>query len=75
VRLRLGATAGAATTGVAGPDPADGKQPGTVHIAASAGGPAVTRALALTGDRDDVRGQTVHEALRLLLDILREELG
>lgn len=73
VRVRLGATAGAATTGVAGPDPADGKQPGTVHIAVSAGGPAVTRALALAGDRDDVRRQTVQEALRLLLDVLREE--
>ena len=38
-RDRLGATWGLATTGVAGPDPVDGLPPGTVHIAASAGGP------------------------------------
>ena len=37
-RRRLGATVGAATTGVAGPDPADGQPVGTVHIAVSAGG-------------------------------------
>ncbi len=37
VRDRLGATVGAATTGVAGPDPAEGKPAGTVYIAASAG--------------------------------------
>ena len=37
VRDRLGATVGAATTGVAGPDPAEGKPAGTVYIAVSAG--------------------------------------
>jgi len=71
-RDRLGATWGLATTGVAGPDPADGFPPGTVHIAASAGMP-VTRSLALAGGRDEVRGETVREALRLLWDMLREE--
>lgn len=75
VRQRLEATAGVATTGVAGPDPADGKMPGTVHVAVAAGGPAVTRALTLTGDRDEVRRVTVVEALQLLLDILREHTG
>ena len=48
-RRRCGATWGVATTGVAGPDPAEGKAPGTVHIAVSAGGTTVTRALALAG--------------------------
>lgn len=75
VRQRLGASAGAATTGVAGPDPAGGKPPGTVHIAVSAGGALVTRQLALPGDRDGVRAGTVRAALRLLLDVLREETG
>jgi PncC family amidohydrolase len=75
VRQRLGASAGAATTGVAGPDPAEGKPPGTVHIAVSAGGAAVTRQLTLPGGRDDVRAETVRAALRLLLDVLREEMG
>jgi nicotinamide-nucleotide amidase len=37
VRRRLGASVGAATTGVAGPDPADGQPVGTVYIAVSIG--------------------------------------
>ena len=71
-RDRLGATWGLATTGVAGPDPADGFPPGTVHIAASAGSPA-TRSLALPGDRDRIRADTVDQALRLLFELLRED--
>ena len=71
-RDRLGATWGLATTGVAGPDPADGFPPGTVHIAASARSPA-TRSLALAGDRDRIRRDTVDQALRLLFELLRED--
>ncbi|WP_246169531.1 CinA family protein [Actinotalea subterranea] len=33
VRARLGADLGVATTGVAGPDPQDGRPPGTFHVA------------------------------------------
>jgi nicotinamide-nucleotide amidase len=72
-RDRLGATFGMATTGVAGPDPADGKPPGTVHIAVSAGAAPVTRELALHGSRDEVRRGTVEQALRLLWSMLWEE--
>ena len=72
-RDRLGATFGMATTGVAGPDPADGKPAGTVHIAVSAGPEPVTRELTLTGGRDEVRRDTVEQALRLLWHMLREE--
>ncbi|HET7243721.1 MAG TPA: CinA family protein [Streptosporangiaceae bacterium] len=72
VRDRLGATWGLATTGVAGPDPVDGLAPGTVHIGASAGMPA-TRALALAGERNDIRRDTVREALKLLWRLLRED--
>lgn len=73
VRERLGAAVGMATTGVAGPDPADGKPPGTVHIAVSSAGGKVTRTLALAGTRDEVRRQTVEESLRLLWSVLWEE--
>jgi nicotinamide-nucleotide amidase len=86
VRARLGATFGLATTGVAGPDPAEGKPVGTVYIAATRGdsGPAVrqtgqrdgqpqVRRLDLAGSRNDIRGQTVTEALALLLVMMREE--
>jgi nicotinamide-nucleotide amidase len=70
VRTRLGATFGVATTGVAGPDPADGQPVGTVHIAAA--GPSGTRrqALSLAGDRRSIRDQTVAHALRLLHGML-----
>ena len=58
---------GLATTGVAGPDPQDGKPPGTVFIAvASAAGITVSR-LRLDGDRATIRAVTVQAALALLL--------
>ena len=84
-RTRLGATFGLATTGVAGPDPAEGKPVGTVYIAATRGdsGPGarqtghrddrIIRRLDLAGSRNDIRGQTVTEALALLLVMMREE--
>jgi nicotinamide-nucleotide amidase len=73
VAQRLGATAGVATTGVAGPDPAEGKPPGTVHIAVCAGGGAVIQTLALSGSRDEIRRDTVERSLRLLWSVLGEE--
>ena len=72
-RERLGATFGMATTGVAGPDPADGKPPGTVHIAVTAGSLPVTKALALSGGREEVRRDTVEQVLSLLWNVLWEE--
>jgi nicotinamide-nucleotide amidase len=73
VRDRLGATWGAGTTGVAGPDPSDGHPPGTVHIAVSVYGDTVVRTIALAGDRDTVRRLTVERTLGLLLGRLRED--
>jgi nicotinamide-nucleotide amidase len=85
VRARLGATFGLATTGVAGPDPAEGKPVGTVYIAATRGDTSwrsrqtgerddqIIRRLDLAGSRNDIRGQTVTEALALLLVMMREE--
>ena len=73
VRARLGATVGVATTGVAGPDPAEGKPPGTVHIAVCAGGGPLTQTLALAGDRERIRRDTVERALRLVWSVLGEE--
>jgi nicotinamide-nucleotide amidase len=73
VRERLGASVGAATTGVAGPDSAEGKPPGTVHVAVSAGGGRVIRTLALTGGREQIRHDTVERCLSLLWAVLTEE--
>jgi len=72
-RRRLDATWGVATTGVAGPGPAEGKPAGTVFVAVS--GPSGTRAeaLALTGERIDVRQSTVDAGLSLLLATLEEQ--
>jgi nicotinamide-nucleotide amidase len=70
---RLEASVGVATTGVAGPEPADGQPVGTVHIAVTADGATATRALALSGDRHQIRVATVEQALGLLVGMLREE--
>lgn len=56
-----------ATSGVAGPGPSDGVPAGRVVIAAVAsGGASFARTLMFEGGRDDVRWQTVTEALRIL---------
>jgi nicotinamide-nucleotide amidase len=70
VRSLMGATYGLATTGVAGPDRVDGKPVGTVYVAVV--GPDRTRvkALALAGDRVDIRSLSV----RAVLELLAEEL-
>jgi len=75
VRARLGATYGVATTGVAGPEPADGQPVGTAHIAVSAADDTVVRTIALRGGRHQIRTLTVEHALGLLLGRLREETG
>lgn len=74
VRRLLGASYGVATTGVAGPGPADGKPQGTVFVAVAGlketscdgfGG--------MAGDRQQVREATVRSALSLLVRALRED--
>ena len=71
VRSLMGATYGLATTGVAGPDEADGKPVGTVYVAVVGSDSSRVRALSLSGDRGQVRALSVLAALALLA----EELG
>jgi nicotinamide-nucleotide amidase len=73
VRHRLDASVAAATTGVAGPDPADGRRVGTVYIAACTAATASWQQLALAGSRAQIRAASVEYALRLLVGMLREE--
>lgn len=76
VRARLGADYGLATTGVAGPDPQDGKPPGTVWVAVATGWRTWTFDASMrepVGDRAGVRVHTVLRALRHLCDVLRDE--
>jgi nicotinamide-nucleotide amidase len=75
VRGVLGATYGVATTGVAGPGPADGKAAGTVFIAVAGPTGGSGRGVQLRGDRQRVREETVRLALSLLVNGLREDLG
>lgn len=72
VRDLLGATWALATTGVAGPDPQEGRPPGTVHLAVA--GPAVVtaRSLYLAGDRATVQERTCDEVLSTLAGMLQD---
>lgn len=76
-RDRLAVDVGVATTGVAGPDPADGQPVGMVHIAVSARLPAgvrlLHRELHLAGTRSQIREATVRHALNLLVTALTED--
>ncbi|GAA4286759.1 CinA family protein [Georgenia daeguensis] len=67
---RLGATHALATTGVAGPGPADGRAVGTVHVAVAAPGVVRVRSLRLAGGRAALRAATVDVALALLAGTL-----
>lgn len=69
---RLGAAAAVAATGVAGPDPAEGHPVRTVHIAACVGELVRHQALALNGDREEIRRRTVERALSLLTGLLTD---
>lgn len=75
VRERLGATYGLATTGVAGPDRQDGMEVGTVFLGLAGAGPEpLVRRLALAGDRDRIRHETVAAALNWLADTLENDV-
>jgi PncC family amidohydrolase len=72
VRSRLGADIGLATTGVAGPDPQDGHPPGEVWLGVATASGTRSGALALSGDRAEIRAETVRRALREVLATLGE---
>lgn len=74
----VGADYGLATTGVAGPDPQDGRPVGEVHVAVAATGgrthvasPRLDPALG----RDGIRWAAVDEALAALALVVRGDLG
>jgi nicotinamide-nucleotide amidase len=69
-RDRCAADWGLATTGVAGPDPQDGKPVGRVYVAVSGPGVCDVRELTLTGDRPAIRAGSVAAVLVLLEDTL-----
>jgi nicotinamide-nucleotide amidase len=75
VRERLGATYGLATTGVAGPDPQDGIEAGTVYVGVAGPSAVRVRRLSLAGDREAVRRGSVQGVLELAVELIAEEPG
>jgi len=66
VRTLLKADFGVSTTGVAGPDPHDGKDVGTVFIGLAGPGGTSSQEFHFAGDRASIRAQACAAALRLL---------
>lgn len=71
IRRLLGCAVGVSTTGVAGPDPADGQPVGTVFVGVSGPWGILVERLALTGDRAEIRAASVLAVLTLLERALR----
>lgn len=78
VRRVLGTDWGMATTGVAGPEPQDGKPVGMVYVAVAGpeesgrGTRSVALRLSLDGDRAEIRDGSVRAVIRLFLSELME---
>jgi nicotinamide-nucleotide amidase len=72
VRARLGADIGISTTGAAGPDPQDGHEPGEVWLGFAIGDEVSAVGLALGGDRETIRRDTVSESLSRVRALLAE---
>ena len=70
-RHLLGADVVAAVTGVGGPEPQDGREPGTVHVAIAAGDRATEVEQHFDGSPRDVIEKTVAAAVALLVEELR----
>ena len=66
---------GLATTGVAGPDPQDGRPVGTVYVGVADADGADAVALELPGDRDAIRRATVRAAIDAALARLHRRAG
>ena len=70
-RERCVADWGLATTGVAGPDPQDGKPVGLVFVAVAGPSGAAVRELTLAGSRAEIRAAGAASVLDLLADRMR----
>jgi len=72
IRVRCGATWGVGLTGVAGPDPVDGHEPGRVYLGLADGRMTDVVRLDLDGDRQAVREGSVAAAFEGLLTRLEK---
>lgn len=69
-RERLNADLGIATTGVAGPDPSEGKAVGIVFIALATAEETFAKLLRFGGNREKIRRSTVAASLKLMAEWL-----
>lgn len=69
------ATWGISTTGVAGPDPQDGRPVGTVFVGIATDSMSESFELRLSGDRAAIRGATVSELLTRLHEVVVRRHG
>ncbi|MBK7722977.1 MAG: nicotinamide-nucleotide amidohydrolase family protein [Austwickia sp.] len=74
-RRVFGAQWGISTTGVAGPDPADGRPVGTVYVGLSGPEGDTVTVLNLTGDRAQIRAATVLASLDRLTGAVRAHVA
>ena len=71
VATLLGADVALAVTGVGGPDPSEGKPPGTVVMAPRLGEDVDCRTFRFDGEPEDVISATVDESLAVLAETVR----
>lgn len=64
------ASIGVSTTGVAGPGPQGGQEAGTVYVGLSKGTGSWAVPLLLSGDRDQIRAETVTRAIEAVRELL-----
>lgn len=72
VRQRFNADLGVSTTGVAGPDPSEGKAVGIVFIALSASNSTAAKLLRFDGSRAHIRKSTVAASIQLVAEWLEQ---
>lgn len=72
-RDRFRADVGISTTGVAGPEPSEGKAVGIVFIALSTAEQSTARLLRFEGNRDQIRRAAVAASLRLVGEWLAQD--
>lgn len=74
-RVRCGADFGLGLTGVAGPDPQDGVDPGTIFVAVAAADGVNTRRHEIAGERNTVRTAAVLAAITQMAEVLAASAG
>ena len=72
VRQRFNADLGVSTTGVAGPDPSEGKAVGIVFIALSTSNSTAAKLLRFGGSRAHIRKSTVAASIQLVAEWLEQ---